>query len=86
MQSKLRAARMSRGWSQADLAKWASAHASPDGTVIIDTNTIWRLENRPITHVPPAPVFRPICEALDLDVYDLLTAAGYFDLPGDRYP
>lgn len=79
----IRGAREARGWSRSDLSQAASNIAPPDQS--IDPNLIWRIEER-IAFVPPALVFRPIAQALDLDVLDLLTAAGYFDLPGNDYP
>lgn len=84
MQRMVREAREARGWTKTRLAQEASNLAHPDFD--IDPNLIWRLEERPLAFVPPAPVFRPIAQALELDLLDLLTAAGYFDVPGERYP
>lgn len=77
MQTMIREARESRGWSKTRLAQEASNLAPPDRP--IDPNTIWRIEER-IAFVPPALVLRPVCAALDLELLDVLAAAGYLDL------
>lgn len=78
MQSLIREARESRGWSKTRLAQEASNIAPPDFP--IDPNTIWRIEEREIAFIPPALTLRPIAEALDLNLLDLFAAAGYLDL------
>lgn len=80
MRTMIRGAREARGWSRTDLSQAASNLAPQDQP--IDPNLIWRIEER-IAFVPPPLVIRPIAAALDLDLLDLLAAAGYFDVPGE---